>query len=161
MLIDAGPAPVLDDRCMKAQSSLVLALVLILFAVSQARAQGRIPRGIPLPVTIVLLKPAPDQTTKDDDQQIEIGVKDKIYKYVVVDGYVDDPRGLIMWGDIWRQIELSRPNFQVQGPQSELITSIEPGQKITIRGMYAPITRTFEVISAEAGSGLSEPPKHY
>ena len=116
--------------------------------------------GVPLPTTMLREKPAPDATF-DGKQMVEIGVKSQTYKFVLKDAYVDDPNGKIVWNDVWRQVELSRPNFQVQGQDGELITKIQPGQKVTIKAMYAPFTRTLEVTEVEQNTGISEPLKHY
>jgi hypothetical protein len=119
-----------------------------------------VPMGVPLPTTMLLEKPAPN-VTLEGKQLVEIGVKNQTYKFMLKDAYVDDPNGKIFWNDVWRQVELSRPNFQVQGPNGDLIAKIQPGQKVTLKAMYAPFTRTLEVTEVEENAGISEPPKHY
>lgn len=138
---------------------LAFAALSVLCLVNPALAQN-VPLGIPLPTTMLLEKPAPEATF-DDKQVVEIGVKSQTYKFVLKDAYVDDPNGKIVWNDVWRQVQLSRPNFQVQGQGGDLITKIQPGQKVTIKAMYAPFTRTLEVTEVEQNAGISEPPKHY
>lgn len=136
----------------------VALLALISFA-NSALAQG-VPMGIPLPTTMLLEKPAPDATL-EGKQLVEIGVKMQTYKFLLKDAYVDDPNGKIYWNDVWRQVELSRPNFQVQGPNGDLLAKLQPGQKVTIKAMYAPFTRTLEITDVEQNTGISEPLKHY
>ena len=136
-----------------------LAVLGVIWFANSALAQY-VPMGVPLPTTMLLEKPAPDATF-EGKQLVEIGVKMQTYKFVLKDAYVDDPNGKIFWNDVWRQVELSRPNFQVQGQNGDLIAKIQPGQKVTIKAMYAPFTRTLEVTEVEQNSGSSEPLKHY
>jgi len=136
-----------------------LALLALSFVAPPGWSQS-VPLGVPLPTTMLLEKPAPD-TTLEDKQVVVIGVKMQNYKFVLKDAYVDDPNGKIFWNDVWRQVELSRPNFQVQGQGGDLIAKVQPGQKVTVKAMYAPFTRTLEVTEVEQNAGISEPLKHY
>jgi hypothetical protein len=109
-----------------------------------ARAQMR-PMGLPLNTTLVIAKPAPDELF-GNKQIITLGVGAKEYKFLLDDAYVDDPGGRIQWPDIWQQVRVSRPNFVVQGPNVSMIENLKPGDIVTVKGMYAPLDRTFEVM---------------
>src|SRR5713101_323445 len=76
-----------------------LAAVALLFVAGPAWSQ--VPLGVPLPTTLLLEKAAPN-TTFDNKQVIEIGVKAQTYKFILKDAYVDDPNGKIFWNDVWR-----------------------------------------------------------
>jgi hypothetical protein len=141
---------------MRQLAGFAIALVLS----SSTAAWAQLPRGLPLPLTMEVAKPAPNATF-GDAQVIELGYKMDTYKFILKDAYVDDQAGNIIWNDVWRQVQLSRPNMLVQGEMSGEIGKIAPGQTVTLRGIYAPITRTFEINAVDQGTGISEPPKHY
>jgi hypothetical protein len=145
--------PVLNAARFAAFASLLLAAILP----AAARAQMA-PMGIPINTTLVISRPAPDQIY-GDKQIITMGVGDKEYKFLLNDAYVDDR--IVRWPDIWQQVRIYRPNFVMQGPHTDEITHLQPGEMMTIKGMYAPLDRTFEVVFVEAGKGPFEPKKQY
>ena len=116
------------------------------------------PMGIPINTTMVLYKPAPDELF-GSKQLVTLGVGGKEYKFVLNDAYVDDRR--VRWPDIWQQVRIYRPNFVMQGPESGQLESIKPGDTVTVKGMYAPLDRTFEIVFVQAGKGVYEPKKEY
>ncbi len=124
--------------------------VFLLTAASVANTQGIPLIGPPIPTTLVVSKPAPDEIF-GAKQVISIGVSDKIYKFVLKDAYTNDRS--VRWPDIWQQIVQYRPNLQVQGRGDDQFAKIDPGQTVTIVGMYAPLNHTFEVVSVEPGGG--------
>lgn len=130
-----------------------------LLSAAAARAQMR-PMGIPLTTTMVISKPAPDQLY-GNKQIVTFGIDQAEYKYVLEDAYVDDASGRVRWPDIWQQVRIYRPNFVVQGPNAQAIASLKPGDMVTIKGMYAPMDRTFEVMFLQQGKGAFEPKKQY
>ncbi len=111
---------------------------------------------LPLVTTLVLEKPAANQAT-GERQSIDLGIKNQTYRFILRDAYVDDPRGKWTWGDIWQSVRQSRPNFQIQGSVDPLVT-MEPGEVVTVKGMYTMVTRSFEVGSIEPGGEFA--PKH-
>lgn len=117
-----------------------------------------LPMGLPLPTTIVVSKPAPGQLF-GDQQVITVGVQDKVYKFVLQDAYVDSR--VVHWPDIWQQVRQFNPNFVTQGADADQFAKIQPGQTVTIKGMYAPLDRTFEVVSVERGWGEPSREHHY
>ena len=126
---------------------------------SAARAQLP-PMGMPLTTTLVIAKPAPDQLF-GDKQIITLGVGSKEYKFLLTDAFVDDPGGRIQWPDIWQQVRVHRPNFVMQGPNVSMIENLNPGDMVTVKGMYAPLDRTFEVMFIQPGKGAFEQKKTY
>ncbi|MGO9605919.1 MAG: hypothetical protein ACLQAT_21445 [Candidatus Binataceae bacterium] len=118
------------------------------------------PMGMPINTTLVISKPAPDQIY-GDKQLVTMGVGTKEYKFVLNDAYVDDASGRVRWPDIWQQVRIYRPNFVMQGPNVEDLADVKPGDMVTIKGMYAPLDRTFEVMFVQAGKGVYEPKKNY
>ena len=124
-----------------------------------ARAQMR-PMGMPLNTTLVIAKPAPEELF-GNKQVITLGVGTKEYKFLLNDAYVDDPGGRIQWPDIWQQVRVSRPNFVMQGPNVSMIENLKPGDTATVKGMYAPLDRTFEVMFIQPGKGAFEQKKTY
>jgi|SRR5215469_5429008 len=116
--------------------------------------------GPPIPTTVVVTKPAPGKIY-GDAQIVTFGVKNKTYKFILKDAYVDDPRQAKHWPDIWQQVRQYRPNFQTQGLDADTFAKIEPGETMTVHGMYAPLTLTFEVTGSEVGPGIWEAPAHY
>jgi hypothetical protein len=124
-----------------------------------AHAQMR-PMGMPLTTTLVIAKPAPDQLF-GNKQIITLGVGTKEYKFLLDDAYVDDPGGRIQWPDVWQQVRVYRPNFVMQGPNVSMIENLNPGDMVTVKGMYAPLDRTFEVMFIQPGKGAFEQKKTY
>lgn len=137
---------------------MIVALAAIVGATA-ARAQLP-PMGIPLPTTLVIAKPAPDELF-GNKQVISLGVGTKEYKFLLNDAYVDDPGGRIQWPDVWQQVRVYRPNFVMQGPNVSMIEKLNPGDIVTVKGMYAPLDRTFEVIFIQPGKGAFEEKKTY
>lgn len=144
----------------------VLIAKAVIFLVSTALLGGGVahaqmaPMGMPINTTLVISKPAPDQIY-GDKQIVTMGVGTKEYKFVLNDAYVDDASGRVRWPDIWQQVRIYRPNFVLQGSNVEDIAALKPGDMVTIKGMYAPLDRTFEVMFVQAGKGAFEPKKTY
>jgi hypothetical protein len=138
--------------------TIILAVAAMMGAMP-VRAQMR-PMGLPLNTTLVIAKPAPDQLY-GNKQIITLGVGTKEYKFLLDDAYVDDPGGRIQWPDIWQQVRVYRPNFVMQGPNVTMIENLNPGDMVTVKGMYAPLDRTFEVMFIQPGKGAFEPKKTY
>jgi hypothetical protein len=116
--------------------------------------------GPPIPTTVVVMKPAPGQVY-GDQQVVSFGVKNKTYRFILKDAYVDDPRQVVHWIDIWQQVQQYRPNFQTQGMNADAFEKLQPGETLTVKGMYAPLNQTFEVVSTDVGGGAFQPPSHY
>ena len=106
--------------------------------------------GLQIRTTITVTKPAPDQIY-GNKTTITMGVGDKIYKFILKDGYTDHPK--IRWPDIWQYVNQSSPNFVVQGQDAQTFAKIQPGQTLTVSGMFAPLDRTFEVMTVEQSGG--------
>lgn len=138
--------------------ALLMAMAAILSAAA-VRAQMR-PMGIPITTTMVISKPAPDQIY-GDKQVVTFGIGQSEYKYILEDAYVDDASGKVRWPDVWQQVRIYKPNFVVQGPNAEQIAGLKPGDMVTIKGMYAPLDRTLEVMFLQPGKGAFEPKKEY
>jgi hypothetical protein len=141
-----------------ARFTMIVALAAIVGAPA-ARAQLP-PMGIPLTTTLVIAKPAPDELF-GNKQVITLGVGTKEYKFLLNDAYIDDPGGRIQWPDVWQQVRVYRPNFVMQGPNVSMIENLNPGDIVTVKGMYAPLDRTFEVIFIQPGKGAFEEKKTY
>jgi hypothetical protein len=116
--------------------------------------------GIPIPTTVVITKPAPGQIF-GDAQTITMGVGAKTYKFGLKDAYVDDPRGKVRWPDIWQLVRQHRPNFNVTGVGEDVFEKLQPGQTMTVRGVFAPLNSNFEVIGTEEGAGRFGPAQKY
>ncbi len=136
------------------------AIVAALLTLVPAAHAQMMAMGPPIPTTVVVMKPAPDQTY-GDQQVVSFGVKNKTYRFILKDAYVDDPRQVVHWIDIWQQVQQYRPNFQTQGMNADVFEKLEPGQILTVKGMYAPLNQTFEVVNTEVGGGAFQPPSHY
>jgi len=143
----------------KTLGALGFALMLVMLAAAQARAQLR-PMGPPIPTTLVVALPAPGEVY-GEKQMVTIGVGEKVYRFLLKDAYVDDPSGLVHWPDVWQSVRQHRPNFQTQGADAGQFESIKPGETVTIKGMLAPLNRTFEVVSVAVGPGLFGPHPKY
>lgn len=149
---------------MKRNASVILILfavaaVAIAFISNPARAQLR-GMMIPLTTTVVITKPAPG-TIYGDKPVVTMGVNRKIYKFVLNDAYVDDPRGVVHWPDVWELVRQYRPNFNVTGADENTFAQIKPGETMTVRGMFSPNNQTYEVMGTEAGGGRFAPGQHY
>ena len=142
----------------RARFTMIVALAAIVGATA-ARAQLP-PMGIPLTTTLVIAKPAPDELF-GNKPIITLGVGTKEYKFLLNDAYVDDPGGRIQWPDVWQQVRVYRPNFVMQGPNVSMIENLNPGDIVTVKGMYAPLDRTFEVMFVQPGKGAFEEKKTY
>jgi hypothetical protein len=141
-----------------ARFTMIVALAAIVGATA-ARAQMP-PMGIPLTTTLVIAKPAPDELF-GNKQIITLGVGTKEYKFLLNDAYIDDPGGRIQWPDVWQQVRVYRPNFVMQGPNVSMIENLKPGDIVTVKGVYAPLDRTFEVMFIQPGKGAFEEKKTY
>jgi hypothetical protein len=118
---------------------------------SAAAVSAGLPRmGPPIPIHIVISKPAPDQTY-GDKKIVTMGVGDKIYKFVLKDAYADHL--IVRWPDIWEYVTQFNPNFVVQGQDADTFVKVQPGQTLNVSGMFAPLDRTFEVMSVEESAG--------
>lgn len=138
---------------------LAIAISAIVCITPRADAQLR-PMMIPLSTTLVITKPAPG-TIFGDKQVVTMGVGGKTYKFVLNDAYVDDPRGIIHWPDVWQLVRQYKPNFNVTGLGEDTFAKMEPGQTLTVRGMFSGNNQTFEVMGTEPGGGRFAPPQHY
>ena len=136
-----------------------VALIAIVSIAGRADAQMR-PMMIPLTTTVIITKPAPG-TIYGDKPVVTMGVNGKIYKFVLNDAYVDDPRGIIHWPDVWELVRQYKPNFNVTGLGEDTFAKMEPGQTLTVRGMFSPNNQTYEVMGTEAGGGKFAPGQHY
>jgi hypothetical protein len=113
------------------------------------------PMGVPIPTTMVLAKPAPEQTFGNQNV-VTVGVGDKTYKFILKDAYTNHRK--VRWPDIWQYVRQFNPNFNAQGIDQEQFAKLQPGQSVTIAGMFAPMDRTFEVMSVTRSGGEKE---HY
>ncbi len=128
--------------------------------VSAARAQGIPMMGPPIPTVLVITKPAPGQVF-GNQTVVTMGVGTKKYKFILNDGYVNTTSDRLQFPSIWQYVRMHQPNFIVQGAQADTFDKIEPGQEVTISGMFAPLDRTFEVINVQPGKGPFNPQKSY
>ena len=140
-------------------SLFALALSAILCVSYEANAQLR-PMMIPLTTTLVITKPAPGEIF-GGQQVVTMGVKGKIYKFVLKDAYVDDPRGIIHWPDVWELVRQYRPNFNVTGMGEDTFAKMQPGETLTVRGMFSGNNQTYEVMGTQPGGGPFAPGQHY
>ena len=136
-----------------------IALSAIMFIATRTDAQMR-PMMIPLTTTLVITKPAPG-TIFGDQQVVTMGVGGKTYKFVLNDAYVDDPRGIIHWPDIWELVRQYKPNFNVTGIGEDTFAKMQPGETLTVRGMFSGNNQTYEVMGTEPGGGRFAPSEHY
>ncbi len=139
--------------------TIVAAFCLVAVSARSARAQMRA-MGMPIPTTIVITKPAPGEIF-GNQRVVTLGVGTKKYKFVLNDGYVNTMSDRVRFPDIWQYVQTHDPNFVVQGVGADTFEKIEPGQQMTITGMFAPLDRTFEVENAQLGKGALNPQKHY
>jgi hypothetical protein len=145
---------------------LISRITLFLFAIStllcvatRANAQMR-PMMIPLTTTMVITKPAPGEIY-GNKQVVTMGVGGKTYKFLLNDAYVDDPRGIIHWPDVWELVRQYRPNFNVTGMGEDTFAKMQPGETLTVRGMFSGNNQTYEVMGTEPGGGKFAPGQHY
>jgi|GEM_PF-503534 hypothetical protein len=143
----------------KAVSALIAVAMFLGLSAGRGNAQLR-PMGPPLPTTLVVSLPAPGEVY-GDKPVITVGVGSTVYRFLLKDAYVDDPSGFIHWPDIWQYVRMHRPNFQTQGADADQFKKIKPGQTVTIKGMFAPLDRTFEVVSVAVGPGVFAPGHKY
>lgn len=136
-----------------------IALSAIVSISTRGEAQMR-PMMIPLTTTMVITKPAPG-TIYGDKQVVTMGVGGKTYKFLLNDAYVDDPRGIIHWPDIWQQVRQYKPNFNVTGLGEDTFAKLQPGETLTVRGMFSGNNQTFEVMGTQPGGGNFAPAQHY
>jgi len=141
-------------------------ITLFLFAISTmlsftavANAQLR-PMMIPLTTTMVITKPAPGEIY-GNKQVVTMGVGTKTYKFLLNDAYVDDPRGIIHWPDVWELVRQYKPNFNVTGMGEDTFAKMQPGETLTVRGMFSGNNQTYEVMGTEPGGGRFAPGQHY
>ncbi|HVN64679.1 MAG TPA: hypothetical protein VMT58_08570 [Candidatus Binataceae bacterium] len=137
---------------------LLTLIMTIAAAIGASRAGAQM--GPPLPTTLVVSKPAPGQTY-GDKQTVTMGVKGKTYKFVLKDAWVTDPAGIVHWPDVWQQVSMHKPNFKVVGLDESVFKKIQPGQTLTINGMYTSLNWNFEVTGTELGNGPYAPGQHY
>lgn len=147
-------------RTGSARTGLIAAALCALLAGSTGADAQIPPIPMPIPTTLVITKLAPDQIYADR-QVVTMGVGAKMYKFVLKDAYVDASPDQVRWPDIWQQVRQHRPNFHVVGIGDDIFAKIEPGRTLTVRGMYTPLNRNFEVIGTEEGAGEFAPGTHY
>ncbi len=129
------------SRSLVASLSIVMFLALAVSAHAQFEAMG-----VPIPTTMVITKPAPGQIF-GDSQTVTMGVGAKTYK--------------IRWPDVWQLVRQHRPNFNVTGLGEDVFAKLQPGQTMTVHGVFAPLNWNFEVIGTEEGAGHFAPAQHY
>ena len=141
-------------------------ITLFLFAIStllciatRTNAQLR-PMMIPLTTTMVITKPAPGEIY-GNKQVVTMGVGTKTYKFLLNDAYVDDPRGIIHWPDVWELVRQYKPNFNVTGMGEDTFAKMQPGETLTVRGMFSGNNQTYEVMGTEPGGGRFAPGQHH
>jgi hypothetical protein len=139
----------------------IFAIVLptIVCITTRGDAQMR-PMMIPLTTTLVITKPAPGEIY-GNKQVVTMGVGGKTYKFLLNDAYVDDPRGVIHWPDVWELVRQYRPNFNVTGLGEDTFANMKPGETLTVRGMFSGNNQTYEVMGTQPGGGNFAPAQHY
>ena len=140
-------------------AALAIAILALTAIAPRAHAQLR-PMGLPLSTTLIITKPAPGQIY-GNQQTVTMGVSGKTYKFVLKDAYVDDPRGIVHWPDVWQLVNQYNPNFMVAGLGEDTFEKMQPGQTMTVRGMFTGLNRNFEVMNTEEGGGSFAPAQHY
>jgi hypothetical protein len=136
-----------------------IALSTVVCIATRGDAQLR-PMMIPLTTTLVITKPAPGEIF-GNKQVVTMGVSGKTYKFLLNDAYVDDPRGIIHWPDVWELVRQYRPNFNVTGLGEDTFANMKPGETLTVRGMFSGNNQTYEVMGTEPGGGNFAPAQHY
>ena len=133
---------------------IVYLFVGVLF-IARSIASAQLPlMGPPIPTTIVVTKPAPGEIF-GNKQTVTMGVGAKSYKFILNDAYTNHLK--FKWADIWQYVQQFNPNFVVQGQDADTFEKIQPGQTVTVTGAFAPMDRTFEVLTVEP----STPGQHY
>lgn len=122
---------------------------------SSAQAQRRMMRRI-VPTTLVLEKLRADPE-RFDPGVIWLGVYSVTYGFLLRDAYTDLSEGDSEWSELWQLAKPFRPNFHVLGQQMEKIAQIKPGEIVTLKGMYAPGNRTFEITEMMPGIPFKPP----
>ena len=135
---------------MKAKIFPTLAVAMVLAMASAASPQRLPPMGVPIPTTLVLTKPAPGEIY-GNKQVVAIGVGSKIFRFVLKDAYTN--HRVVRWPDIWEQVSQFNPNFNAAGIGEDQFAKIQPGQTVTVTGMFAVLDRTFEVVSVDESGG--------
>jgi hypothetical protein len=128
---------------------LAIAISALVLIAARADAQMR-PMMIPVTTTMVIAKPEPEQIF-GNKQVVTMGVGGKIYTFLLKDAYVDDPRNIVRWPDVWQLVRQYRPNFNVTGLGEDTFAKMKPGETVTVRGMFSGDNQTFEVIRAVPG----------
>jgi len=137
--------------------TIIGAIFALLMIVGSGAANAQLPAmGPPISTVIVVTKPAPDQTFANK-QVVTFGIGPQAYKFILKDAYTNHRK--VRWPDIWEYVSRQQPNFVVQGPDAQKLVEIQPGQSMTVSGMFAPLDRTFEVESVEPAGGGG--PQHY
>ncbi|MFI5353146.1 MAG: hypothetical protein ACHQZS_09310 [Candidatus Binatales bacterium] len=142
-------------RAARLYAAAIAAAVIVIAVPALAQFVGPV---LPLSTTLVLQKPAPDQTF-DDRQAIEIGFKKQTYRFILRDAYVDSPK--LVWSDIWQSIRQFRPNLQILDNAGDELVELKPGEIVTVKGMYSMRTRVFIVSQVEPGGGAFAPERSY
>ncbi len=142
-------------RAARLYAAAIAAAVIVIAVPALAQFVGPV---LPLSTTLVLQKPAPDQTF-DDRQAIEIGFKKRTYRFILRDAYVDSPK--LVWSDIWQSIRQFRPNLQILDNAGDELVELKPGEIVTVKGMYSMRTRVFIVSQVEPGGGAFAPEHSY
>jgi hypothetical protein len=124
--------------------------ILFLTGARLATAQGLSAMGPPIPTFIIVTRPAPGETF-GGKTVVTMGVGTKTYKFILKDGYVNHMR--VRWPDVWQYVKQYNPNFVVQGQGADTFEKIQPGQTVKIGGAFAPLNRTFEVVTVEPSGG--------
>lgn len=133
----------------------LLAGILFVTIPHPASAQNLPAMGIPIRTNMTLTKPAPDETF-GGKRVVTMGVGDKVYKFILKDAYTDNLK--TRWPDIWQYVQQFNPNFVVQGQDAQTFAKIQPGQTVAVSGMFAPLDRTFEVMTVDQSGN---PGQHY
>lgn len=143
-------------------STLTVAAIVASGVLASPRAAHAQLRAMAMPIntTLVITKPAPGQIF-GNKRVVTLGVGTKQFKFVLNDGYVDSLNPNTQWPDVWQYVKFHQPNFIVQGKNADTFEKIEPGEQVTIKGMFAPLNRTLEVIYVLPGKGPFNPQKHY
>jgi hypothetical protein len=144
----------------KAVRVIVLLVALSNYAAS-ATAQGGGGIMLPLPTTMSLEKVLAGKPYGDNAKILSIAIDRKTYYYVLRDIYAEDPVGFTMGIDVWRHVQSSRPMMTVRGGDGTAVAELEPGQTVTVQGLFSFGSRSFAISEVVPGLGLSAPPKHY
>ena len=111
---------------------------------------------IPLTTTMVITKPAPGEIY-GNKQVVTMGVGGENLQVRAQRRLRRRPRGVIHWPDVWQLVRQYKPNFNVTGIGEDTFAKMQPGETLTVRGMFSPNNQTFEVMGTEPGGGASPP----